>query len=300
MPQLFKILKPAIPDHYPDQAIRLLGSLLIAHFIEMLGRSESSLNLLLQKQYYINVLSGFVIAFITWQLIARITSYLDENYDWYYQTTTRLLWQLLLGVFLPSIIVFFLAYLQFQFIFRFNIFATEWLLFEYPVCIVCLIAINGYYVGFYFYNRWLQAEKKLAQFSNYAVASDKLPQHSERVNLPIETKSQILIANRGNKSIPIPVTEIAYSYITDQNCFLKTFNAEEFLINQSLDDLAESLPADLFFRANRQLLVNLKSCAAFSPIENGKLSLQLQPASNVPAVVSQKKAKSFKEWLANR
>ncbi|WP_363318516.1 LytTR family transcriptional regulator DNA-binding domain-containing protein [Algoriphagus sp.] len=51
-----------------------------------------------------------------------------------------------------------------------------------------------------------------------------------------------------------------------------------------------------FFWANRQVMVNRHACEYFEPIGNGKLQLIVQPELANRIIISQKRAKGFKEW----
>lgn len=106
-----------------------------------------------------------------------------------------------------------------------------------------------------------------------------------------------MIAVSGNKNIPIPVENIAYFYKDGNYITLNTFQSETYLLNHTLDELMKFLEASMFFRANRQFIINLKACHYFTNEENGKLQLHLLPEYSDDVIVSQKRAAAFKEWL---
>jgi DNA-binding LytR/AlgR family response regulator len=62
--------------------------------------------------------------------------------------------------------------------------------------------------------------------------------------------------------------------------------------------LVRLLDESIFFRANRQFIINIKACHYFTNEENGKLALQLIPTHKEEVVISQKRASAFKEWLS--
>jgi hypothetical protein len=53
----------------------------------------------------------------------------------------------------------------------------------------------------------------------------------------------------------------------------------------------------LFFRANRQTIINFNACSYFSYLEHGKLQVALQPGTDEPVIISQKRSPLFKEWV---
>ncbi|QHT69784.1 LytTR family transcriptional regulator [Rhodocytophaga rosea] len=284
-------------NHYKDTWVKVIGSLLMAHFIRAIGSNESILEMLLQPFYYVEVLSGTVVALLTWEVVSRVTNWLDRAYDWVEHSTSRSFLQLIGGVILPSLLIFFLIYLQFKYIIQYDIFQTQWLLYEYPVSILCVITINGYYVGYYFYNQYQQTSQKLENTLKHQIASSislPVPTSIEKASEP---KLQVLIVTKGFKNVPVAVEEIAYFYIQSPHTYLKTFQDETFLITQILDELTACLPEDIFYRVNRQYIVNIKACESYVSIENGKLEVFFTPAHKEPIIVSQKKAKEFKEWV---
>ena len=77
----------------------------------------------------------------------------------------------------------------------------------------------------------------------------------------------------------------------------------ERIISQyrSLEEVDQSYPAQLFFRANRQLLIHKESVKCLSSDINRKLILELYPqfanGSIGPVKVSRYKSKEFREWF---
>jgi DNA-binding LytR/AlgR family response regulator len=117
---------------------------------------------------------------------------------------------------------------------------------------------------------------------------------------PAASSMLVIIATKGSRQVPVPVEEIAYCFLQDDIYYLKTYDEQQLMTNETLDELANLLPASQFFRINRQILANAKACASFRSIANGKLEVMFQPSMPEPATVSQKKAAAFKSWLVNR
>ncbi len=57
------------------------------------------------------------------------------------------------------------------------------------------------------------------------------------------------------------------------------------------------LDEEQFFRANRQFIINTRSCQYFTNEENGKLAISLLPPFQDEVIISQKRSSVFKEWL---
>jgi len=280
---------------YKDHWIRISGAVLWAHFIKSLGYRESLFEMFMEPVYFVDILAGTGISLLIWELIRQVTSQLDRHYDWLEHTLMRTFLQLLLGTALPGLVVFFIMFLYFKYFIAVSIFETPWLLIEYRVTFLFLFMINGYYLGHYFYFRFRLAEQQVT-----ALEAVRPPILTGLEETPAAPAIQSLIAVKGAKNIPVPVENIAYCYVRDENYYLKTFDEQQFMIPHTLDELETMLPAAIFFRLNRQLVAHFKACAAFKSIENGKLELTLKPSFPEPVVVSQKKAATFKEWLVSR
>jgi hypothetical protein len=279
---------------YHDLWIRLIGSFAASHFIEVLGRDESLFYLLLQQFYYIDVLSGFCIAFAVWEIVSRASNYLDERFAWEEQTLTRALLQITLGVFVPSVFLHLLTYLQFTYILGQQMSETSWYTYELPVAIMVIVLINTYYLTYYFFLKYQQLKQNAVL----------LPEEVAPVPAPISTepdtakkKRQVFIISKGQRNIPLPVEDIAYFYTKDENNYLRTFTNEAFLVDESLEDIYSHVDEQLFFRANRQTIINFNACKYFSYLYHGKLQVALHPEADEPVIISQKRSPLFKDWV---
>lgn len=300
---------------YRDFWLRLTVSVLLAFFFVFLG-SDSIIDIAKGKYFISDVLSGFCLTFIVTSSINIITAYLDHQYPWNKYFATRLIYQLIAAVVIPSIFVLGFMYTYLIVLLGFSKNEVQFFYTEFPISICFIIFWNVVYVGYYYYtetkkskDELLTLKEKLFTLQNVKTGSDiisTLPELPSEANDKdeldfIETnqfsKIKILVAVSGNKNIPIPVETIAYFYKDGNYTRLKTFQSETYLLNHSLDELIKLLEEQLFFRANRQFIINLKACHYFTNEENGKLEVHLVPAFDDEVVISQKRASAFKEWL---
>jgi LytTr DNA-binding domain len=301
---------------YRDFWLRLGLSVLFAFFFVFLG-SDSFSNTVKGKYFVADILAGFSLTFITTSLINIITAYLDQQYPWNKYFATRLLYQLIAAVVLPAIFV--LAFMYTYLIVMCSFKKEEVDFFfntEFPISVLFIIFWNVVYVGYFFYREnkksnkeLLSLKQKLFTLQNVKTGSDVIPTLPEKNSTDIKeeetgftessntAKIKILVAVSGNKNIPIPVETIAYFYKEGNYTTLKTFQSETYLLNHSLDELMKLLEETLFFRANRQFIINLKACHYFTNEDNGKLEVHLIPGYDDEVIISQKRAPAFKEWL---
>jgi hypothetical protein len=287
---------------YKDTWLKIIGSLFIAHFIEMIGREETIWELLLYRFYYIEAGTGFIMALTIWECISQVSRWLDKNYDWVDKPVFRSLLQLSLGVGISSLLTYLLANIQFQFILNQDIREGDWLLYEFPVTIMFVVFINIFYLGYYFFQRWRYAESLLkaqSEKTETQVTNAILPGDQNNNDAHPQQK-KLLLARKGARTFPIEMEEIAYIYKDATLNYLRTFKDETFVIDKTLEELEQLLNPEIFFRANRQSVINFTALNSFMSIENGKLKVILKPQSSKPIIVSQKRAPDFRIWIKKR
>ncbi len=293
----------AVP--YRDFRVRLAGSFALSHFIEVLGREESFFYLLLQKFYYVDLFSGAAIAFVVWAAIRRVTRYLDGRASWETEPLRRSLLQGALGIFAPSLLLHLLTYLQFTYLLGQRMEDTTWFTYELPVCVLILILLNAYYLAAYFFYRYHQLR---AQAVAEKPAPDPLPAPAATpppvmapppapAGEPEKPKRKVFILQKGARSIPVPVADIAYIHKAQEYTYLYTLAHEKYLMDESLDEAFAALEEKDFFRANRQTIISFRACQYYLALDYGKLEVFLQPPAEEPVVISQKRGPAFKEWM---
>lgn len=273
-------------DGYHDFYFRVIIALLAAHLLIAFGEKETFFQLLEMPAYYWSLLPSFIIAFLLVNFVNLVTVRLDKNHDWIQQPLIRAGLQITLALLLPAVLAFLLASAYFW-AFGYNIFKTLYLKYDFPVIVLLLVLLNAYYLSFYFYRKSRIAEKALLH---------PLPTKDENSRGETIIK-EIFLVQRGAETIPLPISAIAYFYREGDYNFLKTFDGQSYLISQALDEVEQQLDKRLFFRANRQVIVQYKACTHFSTLDYGKLELFAQPAFKQPVIISQRRSKQFREWM---
>ena len=95
----------------------------------------------------------------------------------------------------------------------------------------------------------------------------------------------------------IETKEIAYFYTLNRITFAVTFNAKEYIIDQTMEKLEVQLDPDMFFRANRSQILNIDAIRKFESYFGGKLSVRLVDPFQDPVTISRLKATEFKNWI---
>ncbi|RAW00419.1 LytR/AlgR family response regulator transcription factor [Pseudochryseolinea flava] len=264
---------------------KIVAALLCAHFIEMIGRRESTLELWLQSFYYKDVLSGAVVAWLLLEYLEWIGKRLDRRYDWFQASVKRMLLQLSFGIVLCAILAYVLVNLQFAFVLDQHMEQTTWFYYEFPFVVLLIVFFNLIYFARYLFAR---ANRELLELT------------SRQTSVPrsiVSQRREVLHVKKGNNTIPVSVAQVAYIYKEGDYNFVRTVADEIYRVDQTLEELENQLCERDFFRANRQYIVQLKACISFSPETFGKMRVALNPEPAVPLIISQKRAPAFRKWL---
>jgi len=105
------------------------------------------------------------------------------------------------------------------------------------------------------------------------------------------------LVKTGQRYFSIETENIAYFYYTNRVTYLKTWKNEQFYLDYILDELEDMLSPKLFFRANRQYILNIRSVKDIHTYFNHKLKLILQPPTNDEVLISKERATEFKSWM---
>lgn len=117
-----------------------------------------------------------------------------------------------------------------------------------------------------------------------------------KVSEKAENKSRFMVKS-GQIIKTIPSEEVAYFLAEEGVVLLVTFEGSRFVVNYTLDQLEQQLNKKMFFRANRQLIVNIKAVKEVNPYFKGRLHLTVEPRLKEDQIISSSKASAFKGWL---
>jgi len=95
----------------------------------------------------------------------------------------------------------------------------------------------------------------------------------------------------------IDVKDIAYFYKESRVTIAVTFDGREHALDLTMEKLEEELDPEMFFRANRSIILNTESVSKFENYFGGKLNVKLVTPYKEPIIVSRLKATTFKNWL---
>jgi DNA-binding LytR/AlgR family response regulator len=111
-----------------------------------------------------------------------------------------------------------------------------------------------------------------------------------------EHRERFLVKS-GQSYFSIESEGIAYFYSEARLTHLVSWQNKDYILDYTLDELEEMLDPGVFFRANRQFIVNVKSVKTIHSYFNHKLKVSLQPSPKEALIVSRERSTAFKNWL---
>lgn len=105
------------------------------------------------------------------------------------------------------------------------------------------------------------------------------------------------ISYRNDKLIPISCENVCCFY-TNKNMVFAVTEKSEYVIDERMEDIETRLPKNLFYRANRQYIVQRKYIENAKNYSNNRLMLTLSVKTMDDIIISREKVSQFKTWLS--
>ncbi|NME68611.1 LytR/AlgR family response regulator transcription factor [Flammeovirga aprica] len=95
------------------------------------------------------------------------------------------------------------------------------------------------------------------------------------------------------------VRDIACFHSQNKTTYAQTEQKASVTIDFTLDKLEYELDPSMFFRVNRQYIVNVNAVKSIEPFYNGKWVLRLKTMEEEEIVIPKEKAPKFKKWVVD-
>jgi two-component system response regulator LytT len=106
-----------------------------------------------------------------------------------------------------------------------------------------------------------------------------------------------LLVNQKEKIIPVQVKDIAFFYLDRTIVNITTLANQKYYLSSALDDVEKMIDPSMFYRANRQFLINKNAIANAERFFARKLVAKLIVDTPETVIVSKAKASEFLQWL---
>lgn len=111
-------------------------------------------------------------------------------------------------------------------------------------------------------------------------------------------KSHFLIPCKGDKLLPLAVDQVQYFCIMDGVTRAVVSRDESYVLPNTLDELADSLDPERFFRVNRQYIISRNAVRDIDLWFNNRLSINLKIPTGEKILVSKLRVNEFKNWFS--
>lgn len=98
-------------------------------------------------------------------------------------------------------------------------------------------------------------------------------------------------------SYTLRAEDVAFFHTEEKIVFAVDKNGREHMIDLNLNQLSDQLDPNCFFRANRQVILNIDSVVKIEQHSQNRILVKTAPRMKEPLVVSREKAAAFKLWL---
>jgi len=113
-------------------------------------------------------------------------------------------------------------------------------------------------------------------------------------------KRKRMLVKKGMENISLRLDDVVLFYTENKIVYVMDRLGKKYLADKNLGELEEELDQTIFFRANRQYIVNINFIRGFKSYEKVKLILELTlPEVNHCIIISQEMAPQFREWMHN-
>ena len=118
-------------------------------------------------------------------------------------------------------------------------------------------------------------------------------------SLIAQVRKEKFLIRLNDRIVPVRTNDIAYFYSEDKNSYIVTVGGSSYVMDDSLDALAESLDPEAFFRISRSCIISEGVIDSVSRLMGGRLRISLKPGlpSLTDFTVSRARVDSFLEWL---
>jgi hypothetical protein len=277
----------------------LAGLLIGISVVAMKGigfRTESladALDEIFSWHYAVDVLYVAFMTTLIWYINRRSVLALGRRINWSVSPYRKLLVRTVINVTGSGLIIYACTAIYFTF---FGVQFSDTIFFhtDLPLALLITLLINMVYIGILIGRQYQDTIAQPASAVDQSIEEGE----ARRVTTP-DSREYInyCLVNAGKSSVPVYTHEVAFFYKAGEITFLKTFSGREYTVEYTLEQLEQGLDPHVFFRANRQFIINQKAVKKFDQAEHRKLDVHTNPATASPLVISQKKAVAFKKWM---
>jgi DNA-binding LytR/AlgR family response regulator len=256
----------------------LIFFLILIPFINALNYYLTYTNIPFNSHTLITFLIDTFDGYAAWWGLRAVIIYLDKRMPYENNPLKRILLQLFFTSVVALAIIIVLTELV-NAIAKDTPVPSSFYQYDIFIFLIWFFVLNGIYIGLHYYHEMKQVERLRLE--------DK------------KMRKEGFSVKDGRQNLIVPFDAITGFFVEGDYTVLVTTETKKYLIDRSLDKIEQSLPAELYFRLNRQYIIHRDIVKGFTKIENGKLNVLLFSSAYFPEQiqVSRTKAPGFKTWF---
>ena len=105
------------------------------------------------------------------------------------------------------------------------------------------------------------------------------------------------VVRLSNRIVPVMTDQIACFFSEDKSNYLMTFDGQRYIVDATMDTIAEELDPERFFRINRSCILALGAIES-AVVNAGRYTVEVHPSpGNASTVVTRSREGEFLRWL---
>ncbi|MDT3401460.1 LytR/AlgR family response regulator transcription factor [Mucilaginibacter terrae] len=130
-------------------------------------------------------------------------------------------------------------------------------------------------------------------------AHDKLPLEGLADQLRQLTKlyRRSFLVHYRDRLVPVETAKIYWFYTANEIVYAHVADNRQYVIDMTMEQLYKELDTEMFFRANRQFIVNRTAIQEVNFYFNGRLSIKVSPEPPEKILISKARVSEFKSWM---
>ncbi|MBO5595357.1 MAG: response regulator transcription factor [Bacteroidales bacterium] len=114
-----------------------------------------------------------------------------------------------------------------------------------------------------------------------------------------DVRKEKFLIRLNDRIVPVRTDEVAYFYSEDKNSYIVTLGGSSYILDDSLDTIANGLDPAAFFRISRSCIISDRVIDSVSRLMGGRLRISLRPGilAATDFTVSRARVEDFMAWL---
>jgi DNA-binding LytR/AlgR family response regulator len=130
---------------------------------------------------------------------------------------------------------------------------------------------------------------------NFCAQNEKL---NDLIGQLYGKKKSRLLVRRGMEHVALKLEDVVLLYTESKLVYVIDRSGKKYISDKNLGELEVELDDKMFFRANRQYLINIEFIKGYKPYDKVKLWVDMTlPELTHPIIISQENAPEFRKWI---